>query len=296
MAAALGSAMRENAVKILSWNIQRGRGKDGRCSIGKFVENMQAIADADVYCLQEVSSGHTDLAGCDGANLFDQLAQQLPGFTPVAAVASDTLGEGGTRRLFGCMILSRLPVLQAFRHTLPWPADPAVMSMQRVALEVTLDTPVGPLRVSTTHLEYFSQLQRSAQVQRLRELHGEASCHAHQPRPGEANAGPFAATPRAARAILTGDFNFAPRSADYQRLQSRFHDQTRPYLDAWRLVHAGQPHAPTVCLHDKPERRADPFTSDFIFVTDDLSEQVRRFDVVSEDLGPDHQPLVLQID
>ena len=295
---------------LISWNIQRGRGPDGRCSSARTVADLLALADPDVLCLQEVSAGYTDLAGCDGADQFSELARLLPGYTPAAAYASDLLGEvdahGGAaagaaagacrpRRRFGCMILSRLPVLQVFRHSLPWPADPLVMSMQRVALEVTLDTPLGLLRVTTTHLEYFSALQRAAQVDRLREQHEEAARHARQPGPGGAGAGPFGATPRAAQAVLAGDFNFAPRSADYQRLLRRFRDSTRAYVDAWPLANGRRAHAPTVCLHDQPQRSADPHTSDFVFVSEDLARRVARLDVDAADFGPDHQPLLFRL-
>ena len=47
--------------------------------------------------------------------------------------------------------------------------------MQRIALEAVVRTPGGPLRVVTTHLEYYSAMQRAAQVERLRDLHVEAA-------------------------------------------------------------------------------------------------------------------------
>ena len=72
------------------------------------------------------------------------------------------------------MILSRLPVAQVLRVQLPWPADPAVRSMPRMLLEAVVQAPFGPLRVMTTHLEYYSQTQRAAQVEALRAHHAEA--------------------------------------------------------------------------------------------------------------------------
>ena len=42
----------------------------------------------------------------------------------VGGVAVDHPAEGGRRRRFGNMILSRLPVRQAYRHLLPSPIDP----------------------------------------------------------------------------------------------------------------------------------------------------------------------------
>src|SRR5882757_2386167 len=48
----------------------------------------------------------------------------------------------------------------------------------RYTVEVVLDTRSGPLRVTTTHLEYYSARQRAAQVEALRELQIEAAGHA----------------------------------------------------------------------------------------------------------------------
>lgn len=280
-------------MKLISWNIQRGRGLRSTCSIARVVANLRLMADFDVLCLQEVSSGYTDLPGADCGNQFMQLARLLHGYTPLAGVATDTLGEGDGRLLFGNMIFSRYPVVQVLRHALPWPADPAVMSMQRSAIEATLDTPQGLLRVSTAHLEYFSLLQRSAQVERLRELHRDACLHAGATRPGDSDNGPFCAVPRALPALLTGDFNFLPDSAEYQRLQVPFEDGVPAYRDAWHLRHPGLAHAPTVCVHDD---NAVPFTCDFIFASAPLARRVRDMRVMPGNFGPDHQPLLIELD
>ena len=65
-------------------------------------------------------------------------------------VAVDEFSAEHGHRQFGNMILSRLPVVQVLRHLLPWPADPLVPTMQRIALEVVLTTESGPLRVTTS--------------------------------------------------------------------------------------------------------------------------------------------------
>ena len=66
------------------------------------------------------------------------LASLLPGYTAVPGVAVDQPGDDGRRRRFGNMILSRLPVQQAFRHLLPYPADHDVPSMPRIAVEAVV--------------------------------------------------------------------------------------------------------------------------------------------------------------
>lgn len=279
-------------MKLITWNIQRGRGQDSGCSLERVVADLHRIADFDVLCVQEVASGYTDLPGSDGANQFVQLSRLLSGYTPVAGVATDVMGGEGARLLFGNMIFSRYPVQQVLRHALPWPVDAAVMSMQRGLIEATLATPLGLLRVATTHLEYFSALQRAAQVERLRELHRDACLHAAAARPGGPADGPFCPVARAAPALLTGDFNFLPGSPDYQRLQAPFEDGVQPYRDAWQVRHPFAANAPTVGVH---AAAGAPFTFDYIFASAELAGSIRSVRVLSDLTGPEHQPVLIDL-
>ena len=280
-------------MQLITWNIQWGRGADGRVDLDRIVAHARRLADFDVLCLQEVSAGYPELPGCDGRDQFQDLAGLLTGYTAVAGVATDIPHPAGGRRTFGNMIFSRFPVLQVFRHLLPWPADPGVSSMQRIALEATLDTPLGLVRVTTTHLEYYSSRQRAAQVERMRQLHQEATAQAHSLRPGQISEGPFFSVPRAAASILTGDFNCLPESAEMARMLAAMDDATRPYRDAWEITHYGQPHAPTVGIYDKTQWPAPPLTLDFILVSEDLAHRVKevRVDAISD--ASDHQPVLL---
>jgi endonuclease/exonuclease/phosphatase family metal-dependent hydrolase len=165
--------------------------------------------------------------------------------------------------------------------------------MQRIALEANLRTPFGLIRVTTTHLEYYSSRQRAAQIERLRELHREAVCQAQLERPGDLSEGPFAFVPRAAASILTGDFNCRPDSAEHQRLLAPMDDATPPYRDAWEITHPSAPHAPTVGMHDKKQWPGPPFTFDFVFVSDDLTPRVQEIRPDPASDASDHQPLLL---
>jgi endonuclease/exonuclease/phosphatase family metal-dependent hydrolase len=280
-------------MKLITWNIQWGRGADGQVNLDRIVAHARRVADFDVLCLQEVSAGYPELSDCDGSDQFTGLAERLPGFTPVAGVATDTPHPAGGRRAFGNMIFSRYPVLQVWRHLLPWPADPGISSMQRIALEATLDTPLGLIRVTTTHLEYYSRPQRAAQIERLRDLHREAVAQARCPRPGAPTDGPFCAVPRAAASILTGDFNCRPESAERMRLLAAIDDATPPYRDAWELIHRSEPHAPTAGLFDKAQWPGPPFTFDFIFVSEDMAARVQDLRVDPTSDASDHQPVLL---
>lgn len=282
-------------LKLITWNIQAGRCPDGTADLDRVVEAARGLADFDVLCLQEVTAGYPSRAGADCGNQFQALAERLPAYTAVAGLATDTLGPDGARRALGNMIFSRYPVLQVFRHSLPWPVDPAVMSMQRMALEVTLDTPLGLLRASNAHLEYFSLKQRLAQVEALRELHREAVRHARCERPGDASSGPFRAVPRAGPALLTGDFNLLPASAEHARMLAPFDDSTAAYRDAWQLAHPGIEHAPTVGLHARGAGAGPAFTFDYAYVSEDLALRVRRVEVDPRPEGSDHQPLLVEL-
>jgi endonuclease/exonuclease/phosphatase family metal-dependent hydrolase len=283
-------------MKLVTWNIQWGRGVDGRVDLDRVVSHARRFADFDVLCLQEVSAGYPELAGCDGSDQFAGLAARLPGYEAFAGVGTDAPHPGGGRRRFGEMLFSRLPVAAVFRHLLPWPPDAAVMSMQRIALEATILTPAGPWRVTTTHLEYYSPLQRAAQVEALRDLHRDAATHARTARPGTAGDGPFDRVTRGGPAIVCGDFNFKPEAVERVRLVSPIDAETAPYRDAWELVHQGVPHAPTVGVHDQAQWPGPPFTWDYVFVSGDLAARVRRLDVDFDSDASDHQPVLVEID
>ena len=281
-------------MQLITWNIQWARGADGVVDPGRIVRVCREMADFDVLCFQEVARNFPGLAGNGGADLFAQLAAALPGFTPVEGMAVDALGPGGTRRQFGVLLFSRLPVVQAFRHLLPWPADPGVPSMQRVAVEVVVAGARGPLRVTTTHLEYYSARQRVAQVESLRALHAEATGHAADIPVPKKDGGPFETRPRPRSAILTADFNLTPDDPLHARLQAPIAGAPA-YRDAWRIRHPSTPHAPTRGLYDKAQWPGAPDCCDFIFVTEDLAGRIEDVIVNAETKASDHQPVLLRL-
>ncbi len=284
---------------LITWNIQWGRGCDGRVDLRRIVDTVRAMADFDVLCLQEVARNFRGLPGSRGEDQFRLLAELLPGYVAIEGIGTDVRAENVAlaRSQFGNLVLTRLPVLQAFRHLLPWPAEPEVPSMQRVAVEVVLQAPWGPLRVTTTHLEYYSARQRAAQIERLRELHAEAAAHAQDVSHTRKEGGPFRNAVRPAAGILTADFNFRPDDPLYARLQAPFADATPAprYVDSWQVMHPGTPHAPTLGVFDH-QQWPEPFACDFIFVTGDLACRVREVRVNSDTDASDHQPVLLSLD
>jgi len=280
-------------MRVVSWNIHWGCGKDGRIRIHAIIDVLRKL-NPDVICLQEVAANHPELEGSATANQFKQLAGAFGGFHPIEHAPSE-IYRNNVPRLFGNLILSKYRITQAQRHMLPWPVDPASRpGMPRGAIEVVLDTPGTKLRLVTTHLEYHSPLQRLAQVHRLRELHAETSARARAFAAHPEMDAPYQLGERPAAAIYCGDFNMAPGADDYQALLAPHADGAPRLVDAWDIHHAGQVRAPTTGLHAYPWPEK-PDCYDYFFVTEDLVRRVAAVEVQSETAASDHQPVVLDL-
>jgi endonuclease/exonuclease/phosphatase family metal-dependent hydrolase len=282
-------------VKLITWNIQWGCGLDGRVDLARIVHTARALADFDVLCVQEIADNFPKLQGNDDRDQFAELASLLPGYACVKGYGTDVAGDNGRRRRFGNAIFSRYGVISARRHALPWPADAGKESMPRVAVEAVVQAPMGPIRVTTTHLEYYSDIQRRAQAQRLRSLHDEACHRVLSPGHPTAEGGPFDVTPQSTRAILTGDFNFPTEHPAYSEIQQALNPGVPRYRDAWPQVHGHRPHAPTFCVFDKRYSKT-PYCCDFIFLSDDLLSRARSIAVDGATQASDHQPVLLELD
>ncbi len=276
---------------IVSWNIQTGLGCDGRVDLPRNGRVIEALADADVICLQEVECRGRESAEKDQ---FAAIRDLFPSHAGIdGASVQRTAGDGEYR--FGNILLSRLPVLSVFRHHLPWPATPGIRHMPRQAIEVTVDTAAGPLRIVTTHLEYHSHVHRLAQVARLRELHVEAAMQVLHP--GTADApGPYARFDRPATSLICGDFNMEIRSEEYAAVLMPFADGVPGFVDAWSELYPERPHDPTCGIFDQVQWPAGPHCRDFFFVTEGLRPHLASLSVDVETDASDHQPLALTLD
>jgi len=284
-------------VKLITWNVQWCRGVDKRVDPGRIVEHARAFADFDVLCLQEIASNFPDprLPGSEGENQFAELSARLPGYHAVPGSIIDVPDDKGGRRHFGNMILSRFPVGQVFRHLLPYPVDPGVNGMPRIALEAVIDAPSGSVRVITTHLEYYGTKQRTAQTEALRAIYAEGSGHARLGTIVDTEGGPFHTRLRPASTIITGDFNLEPDDPLRARLLERFDDGTPPLLDAWEVAHPGEPHPATFKIYEKEEPGEPEQHCDFIFISADLALRVRTVRVDQKTQASDHQPVLLEL-
>ena len=186
-------------------------------------------------------------------------------------------------------------------HLLPWPSDPAVTSMPRMCTSVTLRSPeLGAVRVMTTHLEYYSSVQRSAQAEAIRRLHMEACAQAASPPTPEFDdhGTPFQPKLHTQQAILCGDFNMPPSDPAYAALQQPFAlpDGSRHELhDAWRTQYgSGAAHAPTFRLFDR-RYGPEPIACDFVFLSGSLVPHLRRIEVDGATQVSGHQPVLVEL-
>jgi endonuclease/exonuclease/phosphatase family metal-dependent hydrolase len=253
-------------MQLISWNVQWCRGVDGSVDPARIARTVRELApQADVVCLQEVARGFDTLVGSRGEYQFARLAMEFRGWTPIEGVAVDVPHPDGgiRRRQFGNLLLSRLPVRQAFSHLLPWPADPGHADMQRVAIEAVIEAPdVGDVRVTTTHLAYYSAAQRLAQFDGLRALHARAHGHRNAPARADTSNGPFHWRALPAASIVCGDCNCEPGSPGHARMLEPFDGGVPAFRDAWHVAHPGQPHDATVGLYERCNGRArSPATS-----------------------------------
>lgn len=274
-------------MRLISWNIQWCRGTDGRVDPERIARVAKELCDPDVCCFQEVADNYDALAGSAGENQPELLRMHFEDYSSHFAPAVDVADGRGGRRRFGNMILSRLPVRQVFRHSLPWPADDGAPNMPRVALEAVIEAAWGAVCVTTTHLEYYSAAQRAAQVARLRELHAERLAHAASTPSAQYAAGPFQPFARPAASILAGDFNMPPGDPTVAELM-------KDYADAWMEAHPGRAHPPSFGVFDAKFAK-EPYCCDFVLLSGDLVPRVASVRMDSETQASDHQPVILEL-
>lgn len=283
--------------QILTWNIQCGLGVDGRVDMERIAAVIRSMGDPDVICLQEVSQHFPELDGGAGNDQVDELSGLFPGYQCWFGPALNRIDDAdptAPRRKFGNLMLTRLPVLCVFLHHLPQPPAAGIKHMPRQAIEATVSTAGGALRIVTTHLEYHVLEHRMAQIGRLRSLHAEAA--AYTSNPPEQAAGPYQQLSRPADMVLCGDFNLEPDSPEYTSLIAPFDDGSPALSDGWKTAHGERAHEPTCGIFDHRQWPAGPHCRDFIFVTQGLCDRIRSISVDVDTDASDHQPLMLKLD
>lgn len=281
-------------MKLITWNVQWFCGLDDKVIVERIVNEARAMADFDVLCLQEVAVNYPQLMGDAGFDQVARLRELLPGFEVCFGAAVEELGRGGERQRFGNLVASRLPVAQVRHHALPYPADGGLRSMPRMCTSATVLSALGPIRVMTTHLEFYSTRQRAAQAQALVDLHAQACAHAAAPPLDDETGAPFQNKVHTRSALLCGDFNLETTNDEYGVIQADPAADATRLTDAWPLTHGAQPHDPTFRLFDRRYGPV-PIACDFVFVSEDLASRVQSVTVNLHSRASDHQPVLIDL-
>ena len=283
-------------MKILSYNVQWFKGLDGVVDIARVLAVAREMADFDALCMQEVSVHYSALTGASEPDQPALVKKLLPGFDVVFSPAIDELSPCGSKRQqFGNLIATRLPLRQIQHVPLPYP-NPALQSptpsMQRIALVCTVQAPWGPVRLITSHLEYYNQTMRHAQTRALRELHLQGCALAAQPPKTELGT-PYQPKPHTTDTVICGDFNFEEDSPEHASMIET--DALSSLHNSFQVLHRGGRYPATFRLYDR-SYGPEPVGCDFFFVSDSLLPRVKRFAVNQLTQASDHQPVLLELE
>lgn len=289
-------------MKCVSYNIQYGVGIDGKFDIERIVA---AIRGADVIALQEVTrnspmNGLRDLVADIRTLLPEYFAVYGPNFE---AEVGSHVADGKAvdiRMQFGNMILSKTPIMLSRNILLPRTRSYDRLNLQRGALEAVIDTPAGPIRFYSVHLDHRSPDERRRQVNYLMER------VLHYPLDGGAISGisefGYPEPPVPDAFVLMGDFNMPQGSPEYCAVAGTPGKEpgmtllARYGVDAALLPSAEEGPRPTCVSMDDPADASRHERIDYCFVQAGLAGRVRSFRVDTEAIGSDHKPIWLELE
>lgn len=286
-------------MRLASYNIQYGKGKDGRFDIDRIVAE---LGDPDLIALQEVET-YTMRSGM--VHQAEEIAARLPHmhwvFGPgIDLDASEIVGGKPVhrRRQFGNMVLSRWPILSVINHTLPKIALHDIFHLQRTLVECVIDAPDHPLRFCSVHLDHVSFDTRKCQVAYMRDvlLRGYERGASAGGLDADADWMDRPLPPQPMTAIVMGDMNFQPHGPEYTMLlgdrswQGQRTLRAHGLADAWVLAGHDEAAGDTI-----PNPDCGPCRIDHCFVTTDLASAVTAMEIGDAAQGSDHQPIFVTI-
>jgi endonuclease/exonuclease/phosphatase family metal-dependent hydrolase len=237
---------------ILQWNVW-------------YKENVERVLDvlktrnADIICLQELTRGYLEQTH---ENTWEYLAHEL-GYhyrhQEIPIITADSQWSQANA------ILCRFPIQHSFSTWLHKPLHAEDLHDQyRGYLEITIDTPDGPLTVATTHMSFRPPMQDNHELNRLLAILDD----------------------RPARFILTGDLNAMPDSPQLAAISQRLRHAGPPYSQpTWPTKPFSYDDGTTIST---PERRYD-----YIFASPDIT--VRHAAILQTDVS-DHLPVIATVE
>lgn len=289
-------------MRVVTYNIQYGFGRDGRHDIARTAE---VLRGADIIGLQEVEA-FWDRSG--NIHQCERIAETL-GLHAVYGVTVDIHKElpapdGGrraVRRQFGNAILSRWPILTSRTFLFPKLSPQNAHSIQRGITEATIAVPSGPIRVYCTHFSHLCDEERMEHARVALDLHRRAQADGpvasgwHPDTSWLEDAPP----PVPADAILMGDLNLTPDSPVYTALTgpvSGMYGRLIPpdgFADTWTAAGHDEAAGHTLYPGDEGWRKKTGKRIDYVLATPGLAARVVAAEVLSNADASDHQPVAV---
>jgi endonuclease/exonuclease/phosphatase family metal-dependent hydrolase len=282
-------------MRVITYNIQYGKGRDGRYDIDR---TAAALAGADIIGLQEVEA-YWERSG--DLHQVERILARFDGYHSVFGATVDihkVVGGRPVRRQFGNAILSRWPILTTRTFLFPKLGPLNAHSIQRGLTEATIDTPIGLLRVYTSHFSHLCDEERLEHANVTLDVHRRAVTEGPVSSGDHPDISWLESPPPAvpAEAILMGDLNLTPDGPVYPLLTgaaSRMYGRLfRPdaFVDTWTAAGHAENGGPTIYTdwQAKTGRRID-----YVLVTPGLKDRVTSAEVLTEADASDHQPLAV---
>ncbi|MCH9013020.1 MAG: endonuclease/exonuclease/phosphatase family protein [Proteobacteria bacterium] len=287
-------------MRLVTYNIQFSRGKDGRLDLARIAE---AVCGADIIALQEVDR---HMPRTEEIDQPARLAELLPEHfwvygPPIDLNGSERSADGrvvNRRRQYGNMLLSRWPILSSRLHLLPKFRTFVHVGGQRGALEGVIAAPSGPLRVYSLHLSSLGAEERLAQLDyllpRLLDLPREGGICTGPTR------GPYEEVPMPESCAVMGDCNFTPQSREYTQVvgEADYYNGRaivgHHLVDSW--THSGHGQDEGATWYDYEEKKGPDLRLDYGFVSPDLAGKIRSARIDQDAPGSDHQPYWFELD
>jgi len=289
-------------MKIVSFNIQYAKGKDGHHDLARIAD---AVRGADLIGLQEVTRNFPGVPPAL-ADQPERLSDLLPEYfwtyaPPLDLDAGSGLVDGravSRRMQFGNMLLSRWPIRSTRHLLLPRARSHDHADAQNGVLEGIVAAPGGDLRIYVTHLNYLRSQQRRAQIEwLLPALHAVPAQGASIT--GTSHWVPLPPTEVPPEFLLLGDFNLTPQQAEYACIVGEadyFYGRQRTggfLVDSW--VAAGHAQDAGLTWFDEAQQFRSGLRLDYVFVTPGLAPRVRSARIDADNPASDHQPVWVEL-
>ncbi len=302
-------------MKIVTYNIQFGLGKDGSFDLERVAGEVDG---ADIIALQEVErnwnrSGHVDQPVLLGRMLDQYYWAYGPYFDVDASQPQPDGTINNIRRQFGNMILSKTPILSTRLFPLPKSAlrqrHNMVVGVFEGVVKLQQD---GALRIYNAHLGARSQHDRVKQIDSIRDTIRQA------PAQGGAWTGDLAHSlwehhghtlweedatppPMPESFVLLGDFNLEAKSPEYDHLVGpKDGDLGRlsspeEFIDTWVATGHDENEGVTYSTNSSAED-AEDMRIDYAFVDQSMEKRVLDARIDEAAQGSDHQPYWIDLD